>query len=98
MPMSQAMWRTSSLSGSPRPLPGHDLRLRSSALEIEPRPASLRWIHDVFNNSVAIATFEAPAESLTFTSMATVEHNPAEEFALTPDDEAYFYPFIYDDE
>ena len=26
----------------------------------------------------------------------TVEHNPAEEFALTPDDTAYFYPFLYD--
>jgi transglutaminase-like putative cysteine protease len=81
-----------------RPLPGHDLHLLSSSLEIEPRPASLRWIHDVFNNSVAIATFETAAQTLTFTSTATVEHNPAEEFALTPDDEAYFYPFIYDDE
>jgi transglutaminase-like putative cysteine protease len=81
-----------------RPLPGHDLHLLSSSLEIEPRPASLRWIHDVFNNSVAIATFETLAQTLTFTSTATVEHNPAEEFALTPDDEAYFYPFIYDDE
>jgi transglutaminase-like putative cysteine protease len=81
-----------------RPLPGHDLHLLSSSLEIEPRPASLRWIHDVFNNSVAIATFETLAQTLTFTSTATVEHTPADEFALTPDDEAYFYPFIYDDE
>jgi transglutaminase-like putative cysteine protease len=81
-----------------RPLPGHDLHLLASSLEIEPQPASLRWIHDVFNNSVAIATFEARAQTLTFTSTATVEHNPADEFALTPDDEAYFYPFIYDDE
>ena len=31
-------------------------------------------------------------------STATVEHNPAEEFALTADDPAYFYPFLYDDE
>jgi transglutaminase-like putative cysteine protease len=81
-----------------RPLPGHDLHLLSSAIEIEPQPSSLRWIHDVFNNSVAIATFEARADRLTFISTATVEHNPAEEFALTPDEEAYFYPFIYDDE
>jgi transglutaminase-like putative cysteine protease len=27
-----------------------------------------------------------------------VEHNPAEAFALTPDDHAYFYPFSYDEE
>jgi transglutaminase-like putative cysteine protease len=28
----------------------------------------------------------------------TVEHEPEEEFALTPDDPAYFYPFLYDSE
>lgn len=81
-----------------RPLPGHDLRILSNDLRIEPQPSSLRWIHDVFGNSVAIANFEARSDRLTFTSTATVEHEPAEEFALTPDDEAYFYPFIYDDE
>jgi transglutaminase-like putative cysteine protease len=50
----------------------------------------------VFGNSVAIATFDERANTLTFTSTATVEHNPAEEFALTPDDPAFFYPFLYD--
>ena len=81
-----------------RPRDGHDLRVLSGDLKIVPEPASLRWIHDVFGNSVAIATFDERAETLTFTSTATVEHNPAEEFALTPDDPAYFYPFLYDDE
>jgi len=81
-----------------RPRDGHDLRVLASGLEITPQPMSLRWIHDVFGNSVAIATFDARAKTLTFVSTATVEHNPAEEFALTPDDRAYFYPFIYDKE
>src|SRR5882757_9574465 len=81
-----------------RPRDGHDLRLLSSNLTIEPQPMQLRWIHDVFGNSVAIATFDERAQTLSFTSMATVEHNPAEEFALTADDPAYFYPFLYDDE
>src|ERR1700724_4480214 len=81
-----------------RPRDGHDLRVLSNRLEIEPEPMSLRWIHAVFGNSVAIATFDERAETLSFTSMATVEHNPAEEFALTADDTAYFYPFIYDRE
>jgi transglutaminase-like putative cysteine protease len=81
-----------------RPRDGHDLRVLKGTLDIEPKPASLRWIHDVFGNSVAIATFEARAKTLTFSSTATVEHNPAEEFALTADDPAYFYPFQYDDE
>jgi transglutaminase-like putative cysteine protease len=81
-----------------RPRDGHDLRVLSGSLRIAPPPMSLRWIHDVFGNSVAIATFDERAEVLSVVSSATVDHNPAEEFALTPDDPAYFYPFRYDDE
>jgi transglutaminase-like putative cysteine protease len=81
-----------------RPRDSHDLRVLAGDLEIEPKPASLRWIHDVFGNSVAIATFNGRAQKLSFKSTATVEHNPIEEFALTADDAAYFYPFLYDDE
>jgi transglutaminase-like putative cysteine protease len=81
-----------------RPRDGHDLRVLAGSLEIEPEPTSLRWIHDVFGNSVAIATFDERADVLSIVSTATVEHNPADEFALTPDDTAYFYPFFYDDE
>jgi transglutaminase-like putative cysteine protease len=81
-----------------RPRDGHDLRVLSNELEISPQPASLRWIHDVFGNSVAIATFQARADTLSFVSTATVEQSPAEAFALTPDDPAYFYPFLYDEE
>ncbi|NEU96463.1 transglutaminase family protein [Bradyrhizobium uaiense] len=81
-----------------RPRDGHDLRVLDSALVIDPQPMSLRWIHDVFGNSVAIAAFDERADTLSFVSTATVEHNPADTFALTPDDPAYFYPFLYDDE
>jgi len=81
-----------------RPRDGHDLRVLSNQLEIVPEPMTLRWIHDVFGNSVAIATFDERAETLSFINTATVEHNPAEEYALTPDDPAYFYPFVYDNE
>jgi transglutaminase-like putative cysteine protease len=81
-----------------RPRDGHDLRVVSGHLDIVPEPMSLRWIHDVFGNSVAIATFDARAQTLSISSTAVVEHNPAEEFALTADDPAYFYPFSYDRE
>jgi transglutaminase-like putative cysteine protease len=81
-----------------RPRDGHDLRVLESKLDIVPEPMRLRWIHDVFGNSVAIATFDERASELTFISEVTVEHEPEEEFALTPDDPAYFYPFLYDSE
>ena len=78
-----------------RPRASHDLRILSAGLEITPRPASLRWIHDVFGNEVAIATFDRRASLLTFVSTVTVEHRPVEEFALGADDPGYFYPFLY---
>ena len=81
-----------------RPRDGHDLRMLSGNLEIAPPPMSLRWIHDVFGNSVAIATFDERAETLTFTSTSTVEHSPADAFAPTADDPAYFYPFLYNND
>src|ERR1700721_2255165 len=81
-----------------RPRDGHDLRMVSGRLKIVPEPMALPWIHDVFGNSVAIATFDERAETLSIVSTATVEHNPADEFALTADDPAYFYPFLYDHE
>lgn len=81
-----------------RPRDGHDLRVLACELDIAPAPMRLRWIHDVFGNSVAIASFDERAEALTFNSTVTVEHTPPEAFALTPDDPAYFYPFLYDAE
>jgi transglutaminase-like putative cysteine protease len=81
-----------------RPRDGHDLRVLAGELEITPEPMSLRWIHDVFGNSVAIATFDERAKTLSFRSTATIEHMPVDSFALTPDDPAYFYPFLYDGE
>src|SRR3978361_1110541 len=77
-----------------RPRDGHDLRVLAGELEITPEPMSLRWVHDVFGNSVAIATFDERAKTLSFSSTATIEHMPVDTFALTPDDPAYFYPFF----
>jgi hypothetical protein len=39
-----------------RPRDSHDLRLLDTGLEISP-PATVRWLHDVFGNSIAVATF-----------------------------------------
>jgi transglutaminase-like putative cysteine protease len=81
-----------------RPRDSHDLRMLTGDLEITPPPTSLRWIHDVFGNSVAIASFDQRATTLTISNTATVEHSPMAEFALTPEDDAYYYPFLYGDE
>src|SRR6185436_20484296 len=81
-----------------RPRESHDLRLVRTRLDIVPRPATLRWLHDVFDNSVAIATFGDPTEQLRFDSTVTLEHleTPLPDYALEL--EAQTYPFSYADD
>jgi transglutaminase-like putative cysteine protease len=76
-----------------RPHDSHDLRLLSTALEITPA-AQVRWYHDVFGNSIAIASFAQEASELRFVSTIALEHYPPDlEFAIEPYAQAY--PFSY---
>jgi transglutaminase-like putative cysteine protease len=79
-----------------RPREGHDQRLIEARLHITPEPAALRWLHDVFGNSVAIARFDGRARQLCFDSTVRLDHEPANalEYLLRPDAETY--PFAYD--
>ena len=81
-----------------RPRGSHDLRLIQSQLAITPEPAQLRWLHDPFDNSVAVATFEGRTSELRFDSKVTLEHF---EHALPKyrlEEHARTYPFRYADE
>ena len=82
-----------------RPRESHDLRLVSTKLDILPRPSDLRWLHDVFDNSVAIATFDDEAASeLRFDSTITLEHleTALPDYALETG--AHTFPFRYSDD
>ena len=78
-----------------RPRDSHDLRLLHTSLVIEPA-AAVRWIHDPFGNSIAIASFASePVPALEFASTIRVEH-----FGVPPDlppieDYARKLPFSY---
>lgn len=56
-----------------RPRDSHDLRLLHTALTIEPN-AQVRWIHDPFGNSIAIASFEGATQVLKLVSTIRLEH------------------------
>jgi transglutaminase-like putative cysteine protease len=81
-----------------RPRESHDLRLVSTKLDIRPNPSTLRWLHDVLDNSVAIATFDEAASELRFDSTITLEHieTPLPDYALAIG--AHTYPFRYEDD
>jgi transglutaminase-like putative cysteine protease len=78
-----------------RPRASHDLRLIGTSLAITPQPAHLRWLHDPFDNSVAVATFEGTTTELRFESSVTLEHfeNAGPEYPL--EETARRYPFPY---
>lgn len=81
-----------------RPREGHDQRLIASRLEIDPLPIDLRWLHDVFGNSVAIARFDTRADRLVFDSHARIEHSPTDGADVEVEDYARQYPFTYSSE
>jgi hypothetical protein len=57
-----------------RPRERHDLRLVRTQLIILPQPVQLRWLHDVFDNSVAVATFTGETTRLCFESRHAGAH------------------------
>lgn len=60
-----------------RPRDSHDIRLVGTHLSISP-PAKVRWYHDVFGNSIAIASFDTMADNLHFESRIVVDHYGSE--------------------
>ena len=81
-----------------RPRESHDLRLLSSSLLISPQPAHLRWLHDPFDNSVAVASFEGTVTELRFESSLSLEHFDSTQPEYPLEDDAKTYPFSYSDE
>jgi transglutaminase-like putative cysteine protease len=77
-----------------RPRDSHDLRLIGTDLNFSP-PASVRWVHDVFGNSVAIASFDQPAAELRIESCLELETYVVEQPVPLIASGAASYPFIY---
>ena len=77
-----------------RPRDSHDLRLLETGLAITPA-ASVRWLHDVFGNSIAIASFTEQAAELCFTSSFRAEHFPAVPQDILIEEYARKLPFSY---
>lgn len=81
-----------------RPRESHDQYLVSAELKITPEPEDIRWLHDVFGNSVAIARFGRRADELRIESKARVDHRPTENDDLHIEDYARQFPFTYSSE
>src|SRR5215213_6138104 len=71
-----------------RPREGHDQRILEARLE-------LRWLHDVFGNSVAMARFSGRASELRFDSYVRLDHEPSGADDLRLDPNGATWPFAY---
>ena len=80
-----------------RPRDSMEQSLESFTLKVTPEPSSIRWIHDVFGNGIAIAQFEKPGEQLNILASMVLDHTHAMTPAFEIDDRARSYPFDYGD-
>jgi transglutaminase-like putative cysteine protease len=81
-----------------RPRDSYDQRLLHASIKIDPVPANLNWMHDVFGNCVACVHFTGRATQLRFESMIQLEHSPLHLLDFPIAAQARFYPFSYDQE
>ena len=81
-----------------RPRDSHDLRLIDTTMAITPEPSAIRWIHDVFGNSIAIVSFTQMAPELIFESTFRAEHYPSTPRELVVESYAQKFPFSYSSE
>src|SRR5580658_4054578 len=78
-----------------RPRESHDLKLLRASLEITPKPVRIHWLHDVFDNSIAIAEFDGSASELRFESIVSLQHFETTLPEYTLEEYANNYPFSY---
>src|ERR1700733_13077575 len=78
-----------------RPRDSHDLRLIDTTLRIDPPSSALRWIHDVFGNSITIANFDSHCDTAISESAFRAAHHPAESRSLVVERYAARLPFSY---
>lgn len=81
-----------------RPRESHDLRLVATHLAITPQPAKLHWVHDIFDNSVAVATFSGRTTELRFESAVSLAHTETDRPDYRLETDARTYPLNYSDE
>ncbi|MGA7501112.1 MAG: transglutaminase family protein [Isosphaeraceae bacterium] len=77
-----------------RPREGHDLHIESTRLKIEPK-ADVRWVRDIYGNSIAIITFAEPARKLSLFSEVNVDLYDDTPIDCVIDPLAQSYPFQY---
>ena len=77
-----------------RPREGHDVHIVRGRVEVEPA-ATIRWLRDIYSNSIAILTFAEPSPKLRVLSDLEVELRDDNPIECLIDPGARMFPFQY---
>lgn len=77
-----------------RPREGHDLHIENAQVQIEPN-AAVRWVRDIYGNSIAVVTFSEPTQRMLIASNVTVAIYDDRSPDCLLDPSATHYPFQY---
>ncbi|HEX5656115.1 MAG TPA: transglutaminase family protein [Polyangiales bacterium] len=78
-----------------RPRESFDQKLLDAELLITPQPTELRWLHDVFGNAFALASFSRRTKELYIESSVSVLHTPVSAEDIQVERYARRFPFTY---
>jgi transglutaminase-like putative cysteine protease len=77
-----------------RPREGHDVRIESSKLDITPA-FNIKWQRDVYDNSLALVTFNERTDKLIIASEVVIQHYGPAPYDFLLESYAVNYPFSY---
>ena len=77
-----------------RPREGHDVHIVRGRLDVEPK-ATVRWLRDIYSNSIAILTFAEPSQMLRVLGEVEVELREDDAIECLIDLNASSFPFQY---
>ena len=80
-----------------RPREGHDIRIASSRLLVEP-DHSVKWYRDIYGNSVGIVRIHKPSNRLRIESEVVIENYATRPLDFLVDERAVTYPFPFEPE
>jgi len=77
-----------------RPREGHDVHIVRGRIDVEPA-ATVRWLRDIYSNSIAILTFSQPSQRLRILGEVEVDLYSDDPIACLIDPNARLFPFQY---
>jgi transglutaminase-like putative cysteine protease len=77
-----------------RPREGHDVHIVNGRLDVEPA-ATIRWLRDIYSNSIALLTFAEASQNLSILGEVEVDLDDDNPIECLIDPDARLFPFQY---